>query len=69
MSLPKSFVERGLELAKGSKLFDTYFDEMTRDELIAAAAHGWNEERKQREALAETVEARAHWFVEQARKF
>ena len=66
--LPDDFVEKGLELAKGSMLFGVNFDDMTRNELIAAAAHGWNEERKQRENYAETATARAHFFVERSRR-
>lgn len=39
--LPNDFVEKGLELAKGLTLFGMRFEQLSRDELIAAAAHGW----------------------------
>ena len=68
MNLTERFVKEGLELAKGCTLYGVYFDQMTREELIAAAAQGWNEERRQRENYAETAEARATWFVEQVRR-
>ena len=66
--LPNSFVEKGLALAQGATLYGVAFEDMTREELIAAAAQGWNEERKQREAYAETAKARAHLFVDMARR-
>lgn len=47
--LPEEFVKRGLEMARGSLLFGKPFADMTRDELIAAAAQGWSAERYQRE--------------------
>lgn len=49
MKLPGKFVEDGLKLAEGCRLFGLSFDELTRDELIAAAAHGWDYARKVRE--------------------
>lgn len=49
MNLPDDFVKTGLKLAHGLLLFGKPLDEMTREELIAAAAQGWNAERKQRE--------------------
>ncbi len=41
ITLPEEFVISGLEIAKGASLFYKRFDDMTRDELIASAAHGW----------------------------
>ncbi len=41
MKLQQTFVDSGLELAKGARLFGIAFEDMTRDELIAAAAKGW----------------------------
>ena len=41
MRLPTEWVKEGLVLADGARLFGVPFDEMTNDELIAAAAHGW----------------------------
>ena len=38
--------ERGLELAKGAQLYGQALEEMTRDELLAAAALGWNQYRE-----------------------
>ncbi len=52
-TLPRAFVEHGLKLAKGAMLFGKEFNDMTRDELIAAAAQGWLAEREQRERVAE----------------
>lgn len=46
-------MEHGLKLAKGAMLFGKEFNDMTRDELIAAAAQGWLAEREQRERVAE----------------
>ena len=65
--LPESFLKRGLELADGARLFGKSFADMTRDELIAAAAQGWMGERKARDELAATDTARAAFFVELAR--
>lgn len=65
--LPESFVAEGLKLAEGARLFGKRFSDMTHDELIAAAAQGWNAERKAREQYAETSAARAAFFVEQTR--
>lgn len=64
-SLPASFVESGLELAEGSTLFGIKFHDMTRIELIAAAAHGWNEERK---SSGELSVYRARLFTEKSRR-
>ena len=41
--LPKSYVEKGLELAKGASFFGVPIEDLTRDELIACAANGWQE--------------------------
>ena len=65
--LPDNFVESGLTLVKGASLYGVRFEDMTREELLAAAAHGWNEQRKAQKELAETAEARAYLFVEKAR--
>ena len=64
--LPKSFIEEGLEIAKGVKIFNRSLFDMTRDELIASAAQGWSAERKQREEYDATAPARAAFFVQQA---
>jgi hypothetical protein len=65
--LPESFVTEGLKLAEGARLFGKRFFDMTHDELIAAAAQGWNAERKARQQNAESSAARAAFFAEQAR--
>lgn len=65
--LPQSFVRRGLELAEGSSLFGKPFVEMTRDELIAAAAQGWSAERKCREAAMASSADRAAGWVKRAK--
>ena len=67
-SLPELFVARGLELANGMLLFGKLFCDMTRDELIAAAAQGWNAEHIAREEVYATATARAALFVEQAKR-
>lgn len=46
MPLPEGFVEKGLELAKGATLYGEFLEEMTREELLAAAAHGWRAARE-----------------------
>jgi hypothetical protein len=66
--LPQSFVKRGLQLAEGALLFGKSFSDMTRDELIAAAAQGWNAERQQREKQYAESKERADWYVQRARE-
>lgn len=39
--LPADFVAEGLRLAKGGSLYGVPFEDLSRDELIAAAAMGW----------------------------
>lgn len=41
MSLPENFMTKYLEKAKESTIFGEKLDDLTRDELIAAAAAGW----------------------------
>jgi len=65
--IPKRFIESGTELANGASLYGVMFEDMTREELIAAAAHGWNEQRKAQKEFAETAKARAHLFADEAR--
>lgn len=65
--LPEEFVKRGLELAAGALLFSKPFDEMTRDELIASAAQGWNAEREQRARHYAESKERADWYMQRAR--
>jgi len=67
--LPDDFVISGLELAKGYRLFGIRFDDMTRDELIAAAAHGWNEDRKQRENYYKIEQDNELLFRKLAKKY
>lgn len=47
-SLPESFINEGLKLAEGATIMGKKFSDMTRDELIAAAAHGWTAEANAR---------------------
>lgn len=49
MSLPQKFVNEGLVLAKGAKLFGQDLESLTREELLAACAQGWKAERNARE--------------------
>jgi hypothetical protein len=48
MNLPESFVVSGLKLSEGATIMGIKFADMTRDELIAVAAHGWTEEANAR---------------------
>ncbi len=48
MNLPESFVTTGLKLSEGATIMGIKFSNMTRDELIAVAAHGWTEEANSR---------------------
>ena len=41
MKLPKDFVDEGLRISKESTIMGVAFSDLSRDELIAAAAHGW----------------------------
>jgi len=52
-TLPKSFIDEGLKLSEGATVFGVKFAEMSREELIAVAAHGWTEEAKMRKELEE----------------
>jgi hypothetical protein len=47
--LPKGYVEKGLELAKGASFFGVPIEDLTRDELIACAINGWQEVSNVRE--------------------
>ena len=67
--LPPDFVESGLELAKGARLFGKSFDDMTREELIAAAAHGWDEGRRHRESRYEESKALAALYAKFAHAY
>jgi hypothetical protein len=49
MNLPETFVADGLKLAEGLLLFGKRLEEMSRDELIASAAQGWEAERRTQE--------------------
>ncbi len=46
--IPKDFVEENLKKAKGSLFYGVSFADMTRDELIACAVAGWEEQVRQR---------------------
>jgi hypothetical protein len=52
MGLPSEFVINGLVLADQGTLFGVRFCDMTRDELIAAAANGW---KSHHAALEESI--------------
>jgi len=47
--LPDGFVQEGLKIAKGAVMFGVRLDELSRDELLASAAHGWEAYRRQLE--------------------
>lgn len=53
--LPDSFVAEGLELAKGSCIFAVPFGELSREELLAVAAKGWEAESRAREEGAKRL--------------
>ena len=48
-SLPKAWVAEGLKLADGARVFDKLMSDLTHDELLAVAAHGWKAARKDKE--------------------
>lgn len=45
--LPDPFIRDGLRLAEGATLFGILLSDLSRDELIAAAAKGWDAFRKE----------------------
>jgi len=47
--LPDGFVQEGLKIAKGAVIFGVRLDDLSRDELLASAAHGWEAYRRQLE--------------------
>lgn len=46
--LPSDLVARGLKLASGARFMGRCLGDLTRDELIAVAAIGWDAERDAR---------------------
>ena len=50
--IPKNFVDEYLEKAKGCRLFDTPIEQLSRDELIACCAAGWDAEKQARETAS-----------------
>lgn len=42
MKLPEFFVAEGAEMAEGCAIFGVLLQDMTREELLAVAAQGWN---------------------------
>jgi hypothetical protein len=56
MAIPKDFLERNLEKAKGSLFFGVPIEEMTRDELIACCVSGWQGQSDQRQEYASELE-------------
>lgn len=64
MRLPETFVQRGIELASRTTLFSVKFDDMSRDELMAAAANGWKEVNRLQACYAQTASARSEWFIQ-----
>ena len=42
MALPKEFVERNLEKAKGCIFYGVPLEDLTREELMACASAGWD---------------------------
>lgn len=65
--LTESFIESGLKLAAGARIFGAAFDDLTRDELVAVAAHGWDAERKAREEGARSREVLMSWRRDESR--
>ena len=60
MRLPESFLREGLELAKGCTLFGIPLQDLTREELMAAAAKSFKSEQ----AAREDGSARLKFFVD-----
>jgi len=48
MPLPKEFVSRNLEKAKGMSMFGVSIEVLTRDELIACVVAGFDAEKRAR---------------------
>ena len=59
-TLPESFVNDGLKLANEATIMGKKFSDMTRDELVAVAVHGWIAEAKAREEGARSVRVMAN---------
>jgi hypothetical protein len=53
MQLPEYYVEEGLKKAQGSTFMGVPILEMSREELIAAMVHGWEENDKKYDRLQE----------------
>ena len=51
--LPDSFIAEGLKIAEGAQLFGKPMMQLTREEAIAAAAQGWNADKKSREEMSQ----------------
>lgn len=62
-SFPTHVTERYLEPAKAMTLYGVRLTDLTRDELLAAAAMGWTQHQKALEELRSTARARAAAFV------
>ena len=54
--IPKHFVEKNLDKAKGSSFFGVLFEDMTRNELIACAVAGWDGLYEQQKENARNLE-------------
>ena len=64
-NLPEMFVARGLELADGALFCGIRLSDMTRDELIAVAVHGWAAQRRMQEEFS--PEASVALFIEKGK--
>jgi hypothetical protein len=47
--IPEQFLREGMILGEGTRIFGVELSELSREELIAVAAQGWNAERKLRD--------------------
>jgi len=52
-SLPTTFIEDGFLIAEQAKIFGVSFLDLTREEAIAVAAHGWHNFRNTENVLFE----------------
>ena len=53
--LPEKWVSEGLVLAEGATLFGALLTDLSREELLAAVAHGWALEKQARIREVEAV--------------
>jgi len=58
MGIPEQTIKQGVALAEGATVYGVEFTDMSRDELIAIAAIGWDAYTREMDKEQEFVEAR-----------